>query len=74
MTCGGAGENLAGFMDADGNGHAALGYAFIVNGAVSCSAKCQEVVILSSTESKCVGATHAAKEATWLHSLILKVF
>jgi len=44
---------------------AASGYAFIVNGAVSCSAKCQEVVMLSPTESMYVGAIHAAKEATW---------
>jgi len=50
--------------------HAAVGYAFIVNGAVSCSAKCQKVVTLSSTESKCVGTTHVAREATWLPGFI----
>lgn len=79
MTYSGLGEHLAGFTDADGNmvedHHAMSGYAFIINGgAVSWSAKRQEVVTLSTTESEYVGATHAAKEALWLHSLISQVF
>jgi len=46
---------------------ATSGYAFIINsGAVSWSAKCQEIVTLSTTESKYVSATHATKEALWL--------
>jgi hypothetical protein len=79
LTYGSIGEELAGFTDADGNmaedRHATSGYAFIVNGgAVSWSAKSQEIVMLSTTESKYVGATHAAKEALWLRSLITQVF
>lgn len=79
LTYGGAGEDLAGFTDADGNmaedRRATSGYAFIINGgAVSWSAKRQEVVTLSTTESEYVGATHAAKEALWLRSLITQVF
>jgi hypothetical protein len=52
-----------------------LGYAFIENsGAISWSAKHQEIVTLSTTESEYIGATHAAKEALWLCSLIMQVF
>jgi len=54
---------------------ATLGYAFIINSdAVSWSAKCQEIVTLSTTESEYVGATHAAKEVLWLQSFIYQVF
>jgi hypothetical protein len=79
LTYGGIGEELAGFTDADGNmaedRHATSGYAFIVNGgAVSWSAKSQEIVTLSTTKSKYIGATHAVKEALWLCSLITQVF
>jgi len=51
------------------------GYAFIINsGAVSWSAKHQEIVSLSTTESEYVAATHAAKEVLWLRSLIQQLF
>ena len=43
-------------------------------GAISWSAKSQEIVSLSTTESEYVAATHAAKEALWLRSLISEVF
>jgi len=71
-------EELAGFADADGNMvkdyYAILGYAFIINGsAVSWSAKCQEVVILSTTESEYISTMYAAKEAIWLCLLILHI-
>jgi len=79
LTYGGAGEELARFADADGNiaedWHATSEYAFIISGgAVSWSAKHQEVVTLSTTESEYVSMTHAAKEAVWLCLLILQVF
>jgi len=51
------------------------GFAFIINGsAISWSAKCQELVTLSTTESEYVVVTHTAKEALWLHSFISQVF
>ena len=54
---------------------AVSGYTFIVNGGeVSWSVKQQEIISLSTTESKYVAATHAAKEALWLHSLISQLF
>jgi len=79
LTYGRAGENLVGFTDADGNmsedRRTTSGYAFIINrGTVFWSAKRQEVVTLSTTESEYVGATHTAKEAIWLRSLISQVF
>lgn len=79
LTFGGRGDVLEGFADADGNmaedRHATSGFAFIINGgAISWSAKRQEIVTLSTTESEYVAATHAAKEALWLRSLIFQVF
>jgi hypothetical protein len=79
LTYGNASKDLARFMDADGNmaedRHATSGYAFILNGrAVSWSAKRQEIVTLSTTESEYIGTTHTAKEALWLHLLISQVF
>jgi len=76
---GGIGEEIKGYTDADGNmaedRRATSGYAFMINGgAVSWSAKRQEIVTLSTTESEYVGATHAAKEALWLRSLISQIF
>jgi hypothetical protein len=72
-------EDLTGFADADGNmaedRHAISGYAFLLHGgAVSWSAKRQEIISLSTTESEYVTATHAAKEALWLRSLITQLF
>ena len=72
---GGVAKELVGFVDADGSmgkdRRAISGYAFIINGgAVSWSAKRQEIISLSTTESEYI----AAKEALWLRQLILQLF
>ena len=55
--------------------HTVSGYAFIINGsAVSWSAKHQEIISLSTTESKYIAVTHASKEVLWLCSLIHQLF
>jgi hypothetical protein len=55
--------------------HAVSGYAFLIDGgAVSWSSKKQEIVSLSTTESKYVAAAHATKEVLWLKSLISQIF
>jgi len=79
LAYGGEEKDLLGYADADGNmaedRHAISGYAFILHGgAVSWSAKRQEIVSLSTTESEYVAATHAAKEALWLRSLLSQLF
>ncbi|GLB43841.1 putative encoded by [Lyophyllum shimeji] len=79
LSYGRSGGALTGYADADGSmaedRHAISGYAFIVNGgAVSWSAKRQEIIALSTTETEYVAATHAAKEALWLRSLISQLF
>ncbi|TFY50793.1 hypothetical protein EVG20_g11324 [Dentipellis fragilis] len=79
LTYGDAERVLSGYADADGNAaedrHAISGYAFMVNGgAVSWSSKRQEIIALSTTEAEYVAATHAAKEALWLRSLIAEIF
>ena len=66
-------------MDVDGSmaedRKAISGCAFLVNGgAVSWSAKWQEIILLLTTESEYVAAVHAAKEALWLCSLISSLF
>jgi hypothetical protein len=54
---------------------AVSGYAFIINGGtVSWSAKRQEIISLSTTESEYIAVTHASKEALWLRSLIQQLF
>ena len=75
MTSGG----LIGYTDADGmsqpDRRAISGYAFLYNGgAVSWSSKHQELVALSTTEAEYVAATHAAKEAMWIHSFLSDLF
>ena len=70
---------LEGYADADGSmtedHHAVSGYTFLIDrGAISWSAKKQELVSLSTTESKYVAATHGIKEALWLCSLLGDVF
>ena len=79
LIFGGKEKELTGYTDADGSmaedRHAILGYAFILHGgAVSWSAKQQKIVLLSTTESKYVAVTHAAKEALWLRSLLSQIF
>ena len=79
LSYGGVKKELTGYADADGSmaedRHAISGYAFILHGgAVSWSAKRQEIVSLSTTESEYVAATHAAKEALWLRSLLTQLF
>ena len=61
-------KELEGYADVDGSmaedRKAISGYAFLVNGgAVSWSAKRQEIISLSMMESEYVAAVHAAKEA-----------
>ena len=72
-------EPLTGWVDADGSQEedrrAITGYAFLIDGgAVSWNSKQQELIVLSTTEGEYVAATHAAKEALWLRSLISEVF
>ena len=79
LTYGGAKHGLEGFTDADRasqeHRHAISGYAFLLDGgAVSWSSKKQELVTLSTSEAEYVAATHAAKEAIWLHRLLQEVF
>ncbi|KIO08044.1 hypothetical protein M404DRAFT_78898, partial [Pisolithus tinctorius Marx 270] len=79
LTYGGAPNALVGYADADGSmaedRRAVSGYAFLIDGgAVSWSSKRQKIVSLSTTESEYVAATHAAKEALWLRSLIGELF
>jgi hypothetical protein len=76
---GGITKELTGYADADGNmaedRHAISGYAFLLHGgAVSWTAKRQEIISLSTTESEYIAATYAAKEALWLRSLISQLF
>jgi hypothetical protein len=76
---GGKKQALTGWADADGSmsedRHAISGYAFLIDGgAVSWSSKSQNIISLSTTESEYVAATHGAKEAIWLRSLIAQVF
>ena len=79
LTYGTTNDSLKGYMDADGSSqehrHVISGYVFLVNGgAVSWSSKKQELVTLSTAESKYVAATYAAKEALWLRRIIGEIF
>ena len=72
-------DNLVGYADVDGSmaedRHAISGYAFMLHGgAVSWSAKQQEIVSLSTMESEYVAITHAAKEGLWIRSLLSQLF
>ena len=76
---GGERKNLTGFVDADGasqeHRHAISGYMFMVDGgAVLWSSKKQELVTLLTMEAKYMAATHAAKEAIWLHCIMGELF
>lgn len=72
LTYRGEERGLVGYVDADGasqdHRRVISGYVFMVDGgAVSWSSKKQELVTLSTTEAKYIAATHATKEAIWLH-------
>ncbi len=54
---------------------AITGYVFLIDGgAVSWSSKKQEIVLLSTTESEYIAATHGMKEALWLRNLLAEAF
>lgn len=79
LTYGGVEKALVSYIDTDWSmdkDHKAIsGYTFLINGdTVLWSSKKQEIMSLSTTESKYVTMTHTTKEALWLHSLITKVF
>jgi len=79
LTYGISKMDLMGYADADGcmveDRHTISGYAFIIHGgAVSWSAKRQEIITLSTIKAKYIAITHAAKEALWLCSLIFQLF
>jgi reverse transcriptase-like protein len=79
LSYGGVTKELMGYADADGSmsedRKAISGYAFMINGgAFSWSAKQQEIISLSTTESEYIAATYTAKEALWLRQLILQLF
>jgi hypothetical protein len=72
-------KDLEGYADTDRSMHedrkAISGYAFMIDGgAVSWCTKKQEIISLSTTEAEYVAATHAAKEAIWLRSLIGELY
>ncbi len=72
-------HDLQAYTDANGSTQehcqAISGYAFLFDGgAISWSSKKQELVSQSTTEAEYVAATHAAKEAAWLHILTDDLF
>ena len=71
--------DLTGYADTDGSmaedRHAISGYTFLIHGgAISWSAKWQEIIALSTTKAKYIAITHAAKGALWLHALLSQLF
>jgi hypothetical protein len=79
LSFGRGAQDLVGYADTDGSMAedwcAISGYAFLLDGgAVSWACKKQEIVSLSMTESEYIVATHAAKEALWLRSLLSQIF
>ena len=79
LTYGKVEKDLEGYADVDRSMHkdrkAISGYAFMIDrGAVSWCTKKQEIISLSMTEAGYVAATHAAKEALWLQTLISKLY
>ena len=79
LSYGGIARELTRYADADGSmaedRHAISGYAFLLHGgAVSWTAKHQEIISLSTTKSEYIAATYAAKEALWLRSLLSQLF
>ena len=79
LTYGTSKMDLTGYADADGSmaedRQAISGYAFLIHGgAVSWSAKRQEIIALSTTEAEYIAITHGVKEALWLCSLLSQLF
>jgi hypothetical protein len=79
LTYGGECHDLEGYTDADGamqeHRHAISGYTFLFDdGTISWSSRKQELVTLSTAEAEFVAATHAAKEALWLHKLLGNIY
>ena len=79
LTFGTQVQGLVGYVDADGatqeHQWAITGFAFLIDGgAILWGLKKQELVTLSTAESKYVAATHTAKEALWLRRLIGEMF
>ncbi|KAL7284965.1 hypothetical protein ACG7TL_000054 [Trametes sanguinea] len=72
-------DGLQGFSDSDWGSstehrHSISGYVFTLDGgAISWSAKKQNVIALSSTEAEYIALTHAAKEALWLRNVLADV-
>lgn len=50
------------------------GYAYLLGGAISWSAKRQDIVTLLTTEAEYIALTHASKEAIWLKNLLGEIF
>ena len=78
LVLGGPTLSICGYFDADWastlNRHSVSGFAFFLgNGSVSWSSKKQPIVTLSSTESKYVALTHAAKDVIWIHKMLAEV-
>jgi len=66
------------YTDADGatqsHSCAISGYAFLLDsGVVSWFSRKQELITLSTAESKYVAATHAAKELYWIKKLLYDI-
>jgi hypothetical protein len=81
LTYGGKGctIGLVGYSDADGmsqeHRHAISGYIFMIDGgAVTWSAKKQEIVAISTTEAEYIALTYAAKEALWIRHFLEELF
>lgn len=72
-------NGIKGFSDADWGSttehrHLISGYVYTLDGgAISWSAKKQNVVALSSTEAEYIALTHAAKEAPWLRYILADI-
>ena len=75
LTYGTSHANIISYSDADHvsqlHWHSMLGYAFLLGGgAVTWSSKKQPIIALSMMEAKYILATHAMKEAMWLHTFM----
>lgn len=72
-------NGVKGFSDADWGSttehrHSISSYVYTLDGgAISWSAKKQNVVALSSTEAEYIALTHAAKEALWLRYILADI-